>query len=164
MVKTIKELAEELGVTKTTIRNYMDADFRAKYTAKDHKGVITISESGCEKIAQSLGNEPQNRKDEAEKIAGTENVTIPRSVLTMLETQLREKDAQLAAKDRQIEDLTATVRNQSQSLQGAQALHAGTMKQMLPEGEAAATVEADSEPSEHKQRWQWLPWNKKKGN
>lgn len=47
MMKTIKQIADEIGVSKTAIRNYMDDDFRAKYTAKDDKGVITITPMGA---------------------------------------------------------------------------------------------------------------------
>ena len=106
MNKTIKQLADELGVSKTAIRNYMDDDFRAKYTTKDRKGVITIFPDGCKVLSENIGNQNENT---AKQFAETELITIPRSVLTMLEEQLREKDAQ-------IRDLTETVKTQAHSI------------------------------------------------
>ena len=124
MNKTIKQLADELGVSKTAIRNYMDDDFRAKYTAKDHKGVITISPEGCKVLSENIGNQTENT---AKQFAETELVTIPRSVLTMLEEQLREKDAQ-------IKDLTETVKAQAQSINADRHNElAGTLQHQLPE-------------------------------
>lgn len=111
MNKTIKQIADELGVSKTAVRNYMTADFRAKYTAKDSKGVITITQEGCEVIAEMLGKTENEHKESSE----TELITIPRSVLTLLENQLKEKDVQLAEKDRQIMKLE-TLLDQAQQL------------------------------------------------
>lgn len=121
-MKTIKQLADELGVSKTAVRNYMDADFRAKYTEKDDKGVITITPDGCKVIAENLAKPSEtDRKGFVE----TELVTIPRSVLAAFERQLEEKD-------RQIADLTAAVKSQAQSINADRhnAL-AGTMQQQL---------------------------------
>ena len=43
MSKTIKEIADELGVSKTTIRNKMTADFREKWVQTlTAKGVQTL--------------------------------------------------------------------------------------------------------------------------
>lgn len=144
-MKTIKELADSLGVSKTAIRNYMTEEFRTKYTAKNEKGVITITPEGCKVIAESFAKSPEsNRNDFAE----TELVTIPRSVLATYEEQLRQKDVQLAEKDLQIKDLTETVKSQAQSVQSAQALHAGTMQQQLGAGSPAhgEEVAIDAEP------------------
>lgn len=145
-MKTIRELAEELGLSKTAIRNYMDEEFRAKYTEKNRKGVITISPDGCKLIAELSGKQCKEAESSANYFAQTtanpENVTIPRSVLDMLEDQLRQKDEQLRMKDQQIADLTAAVKSQAQSINADRhnAL-AGTMKQMLPEETVAEEIE-----------------------
>lgn len=113
MNKTIKQLADELGVSKTAIRNYMTEDFRAKYTEKDRKGVITITPAGCKVISENLCKEPETTE---KKFPETEILAIPRSVWQLMEDQIREKDEQLKAKDQQIADLTATVKAQAQSI------------------------------------------------
>lgn len=168
MSKTIKELADALGVSKTAVRKHMTEEFRREYVETDRNGVITIDAAGCNLIAETMGKllrtpeEPANQIPETGE--NTENVTIPRSVLVMLEEQLRQKDAQLASKDQQIADLTATVRAQADSLQAAQALHAGTMQQqLLSDGELVssepvATVEPAPEPSDKPKRKGLLGW------
>ena len=141
MSMTIKALADELGVSKTAIRNHMDAEFRAKYTAKDSKGVITVTPEGCKVISEKLNKTPESTaKNEPE----TELLTVPRSVWLALERQLQEKDDQLKAKDKQIEDLTAAIRAQAQGVTQAQALHAGTMQQQLTAGTAETEVVAEA--------------------
>lgn len=156
MSMTIKELADTLGVSKTAVRKHMSEDFRANYTEKDRKEVITIREDGCKLIAEMMGRSDKLPQQSENKFAETpETITIPRVVWLALERQLQEKDDQLKAKDLQIADLTATVRAQAQGVNQAQALHAGTMQQQLTAGtgseEAAADVVADvTEPQKKK--------------
>lgn len=130
--KTIKQIADELGVSKTWIRNYMDDDFRAKYTAKDDKGVITITPEGCKALSENIGKPTDNS---AKQFSETELLTIPRSVWQLMEDQIREKDEQLKAKDQQIADLTAAVNTQAQSINADRHKElAGTLRPMLEDG------------------------------
>lgn len=141
-MKTIKQLADELGVSKTAVRNYMDADFRAKYTTKDDKEVITITPEGCEVIAQIFEKRVESTPETS---AETALITIPRSVLQLLEEQLREKDNQIRSRDQQIADLTAAVNEQAQSINADRHNElAGTMQQFLP----GTSSEAQFEPVE----------------
>lgn len=138
-MKTIKQLADDLGVSKTAVRNYMDADFRAKYTTKDEKEVITITPEGCEVIAQIFEKKVESTPETS---AETAILTIPRSVLTALEEQLRKKDEQIEAKDRQIADLTATIKSQAQSINADRHNElAGTMQHFLPGTASDAQIE-----------------------
>lgn len=140
--KTIKQLADALGVSKTAIRNYMDADFRAKYTAKDDKGVITITPDGCKVLSENIGKQAENPgKNNPE----TELLTIPRSVWQLMEDQIREKDEQLRVKDQQIADLTAAVKSQAQSINADRhTALAGTLQPMLES--------SNPEPSEQQKK------------
>ena len=150
-MKTIRELADSLGVSKTAIRNYMDADFRANYTEKDSKGVISITPEGCKLISENFGKSAENTAKSAPE---TELLTIPRSVWLLMEQQIQEKDEQLRVKDQQIADLTAAVKAQAQSINADRhAELAGQMQQMLPD--AAAAPEA-SEPEQPKGFWRRL--------
>lgn len=169
--KTIKQLADELGVSKTAIRNLMDEDFRAKYVQTDRKGILAISPNGCKLIAESFRKVPQTTENRfaettANQVSGDVTALLQTTIETLRE-QLAVKDTQLAEKDRQIADLTATVRAQSDSLQAAQALHAGTMQQMLPDAAPEAAMdEVAAEPiqgvaeekSEVKPRNWWQFW------
>lgn len=115
-MKTIKELADSIGVSKTAIRNYMDADFRAKYTAKDSKGVITITPEGCELLSENFEKQPETTANNSPE---TEMLTIPKFIYDDLQAQLKKKDDQ-------IDELTRL-------LDQEQKLHAGTITQALPE-------------------------------
>ena len=123
--KTIKQLADEIGVSKTAVRNYMDDDFRAKYTAKDDKGVITITPEGCKVLSENIGKQTDNT---AKQFPETELLTIPRFIYEDLL-------AQLATKDKQISDLTAAVNAQAQSINADRHNElAGTLRPMLEDG------------------------------
>lgn len=141
-MKTIKQLADELGVSKTAVRNVMDDDFRAKHTAKDHKGVITIDPDGCKVISEKFGNQTENT---AKSDPETAMLTLPKFIYDDLLEQLR-------AKDQQIADLTETVKAQAQSINADRHNElAGTMQQMLPE---------HTKPARRKWSWPW-EWEKK---
>ena len=141
-MKTIKELADVLEVSKTAIRKHMTEAFRAEHTATNRNGVITIDSDGCALIAESMG---KLRKLLATQVS--EEPEIPethdfREEVAFLREQLRAANRQIEAKDRQIEQLTAALDNTAKalqsaqnSLQAAQALHAGTMQQQLDAGE-----------------------------
>ena len=142
MGKTIKQLADALGVSKTAIRNYMDDDFRVKFTAKDDKGVITITPDGCKLISENIGKQAENT---AKNNPETELLTIPRSVWQLMEEQIREKDEQLRVKDQQIADLTAAVKSQAQSINADRhTALAGTLQPMLES--------SNPEPSEQQKK------------
>lgn len=135
--KTIKQIADEIGVSKTAIRNYMDADFRAKYTAKNEKGVITITFDGCKLLSENFSKEAETT---AKSVPETELLTIPRSVWDLMEAQIREKDEQLRIKDQQIADLTAAVKSQAQSINAAR------------HNELAGTLQLTAVPSEDQEK------------
>lgn len=136
---TIKALADALGVSKTAIRNYMDDEFRAKHTAKDDKGVITIDSEGCKLLSENFGKQTANTEKHSLE---TEVLAIPRSVWQLMEDQIREKDEQLRIKDLQIADLTSAVKSQAQSINAdRQNALAGTMQQFLPDTSSDAGFE-----------------------
>lgn len=146
-MKTIKQLADALGVSKTAVRNVMDDDFRAKYTEKDSKGVIRISPDGCKVISEYYRKTAEKPENEIPKTA--ENA-VSGDMVALLQTTIETLQKQLEVKDKQIEHLTRLADQ-------AQALHAGTIKQALPEGssEPAATVEPAPETSAPKKKRWW---------
>ena len=64
MSKTIKQIADELGVSKTAIRNYMTADFRSKYVEISANGLLLISDEGAIQLqtkCKPTANQPQTK-------------------------------------------------------------------------------------------------------
>ena len=166
-MKKIKDLADELGVSKTAIRNCMDADFREKHTAKNSKGEITISAEGCklisEKYRKSTENTANKVAETAENQVSGDMVGLLQDTIRTLQAQLTAKDQQLAAKDQQIADLTAAVKAQAQSINADRhAELAGQMQQMLPNAAAPeATAPEAAEPEQPKGFWRNF-WRMKK--
>lgn len=117
---TIKQLAEQLGVSKTAVRKHLTDDFRENYVETTANGTITISSEGCKLIAETMERSANLSKTTANEFAetteNTANITIPLVVWNALQAQLEEKDRQLAAKDEQIRNLTETTKSQAQSI------------------------------------------------
>lgn len=140
MSKTIKQLADELGISKTAVRKYMTPEFRTTHTQTSTGNTIVIDDEGCKLIAETIRKPTETSANELPQT--NENQGLQEEV-AFLRAQLEAKDRQLEAKDRQLEERAAEVRsltlaleNTTASLHAAQALHAGTMQASLPPAEA----------------------------
>jgi len=145
MSKTIKQIAEELGVSKTAIRKYMTPDFRANYVETTANGVIIISDEGANqleslrklpktpqtKFAETTENQleslrklpktPQTKFAETTENQGLQStIDVQRELIAFLKQQLAAKDEQITVKDEQIKEL------QSQNTQLTAALQQQT--------------------------------------
>ena len=122
--KTIKQVADEFGVSKTSIRNLMDDDFRANYTEAAENGVIYITEAGVAKIRESGAfKDKEKALVEKAKTTNSDEIVGLKVRLMQAETEnrtMRESyearisllEQLLTGKENQIEDL----RKQVQSL------------------------------------------------
>lgn len=129
MSKTIKQVADGFGVSKTAIRKYMDTDFREKYTETAENNVILISDEG-EKLLRTLLKTPQTIGNKFAETPQTDFLSVLQQQISVLTEQLAEKDKQIAqltaelAKERehsrQREKETAILADQAQRLQLAQ--------------------------------------------
>lgn len=149
MMRTIKELADELGVSKTAVRKYMDSEFRAAHTENLPGNVIGIDDEGCKLIAERLRKPQETTENQFAETTGNQGL---QEEVAFLREQLKAKDRQIEAQQTQISQLTSALESVTSSLQAAQALHAGTMKKQLKAGRPAA--ESDDGKS-------WWPWRKK---
>ena len=125
MVKTIKQLADELGVSKQTIRYHIKS-LPVKFTGKDSKNRITITSTGAKIIKEKVvkktvhftGNKPQQKNFLPVNKEEQESSLLKR--LDLLEQTYHE---QLASKDKEIArlhntlDQTQKMLDQSQQLQ-----------------------------------------------
>ena len=59
MSKSIKQIADELGVSKTAIRKRFSDDFKSRYVETSAGGSLQVSDEGCKLIAESLRKPPQ---------------------------------------------------------------------------------------------------------
>ena len=118
-MKTIAEIARELGVTKPAVRRYLTENIREQY-AETVNGVIYISEQGEALIkAKFAKTKPENSgntsgnvsENISENVCGNEAETVS-ALISMLQKEL-------ALKNKQIEELTATIRIQAESINAA---------------------------------------------
>ncbi|MGL5254253.1 MAG: hypothetical protein ACRC9L_04525 [Brevinema sp.] len=133
--KTIKQIADELGVSKTAVRKKMSDEVKTKF-AETVSGVIYISVSGENLIKQAFSrDEPQT---EVSGVCGNQFPPVSGQVsgefavvIEVLKQQLEVKDRQIEQQQQSIKELTAALENTTDSLKAAQALHAGTIHQQL---------------------------------
>lgn len=149
MAKTIKQIADEIGVSKQTVyKRYKGKLYTvcAPY-AHTEQGVLYIEEQGETLIKQdflqkecSIGAHTyaHTERSNGAVLEQPENA----GVVAVLQTTIDTLQGQLAIKDKQIEALNARLSEVSSALvaaqqtaQAAQALHAGTIQQQLTSGE-----------------------------
>jgi len=115
-MKTIKQIADEIGISKTAVRKRITPEVKTKF-AETVSGVVFISPEGESLIKQAFQrSEPQTK---FAQVSGNQFAVVSgevSSAFAALKEQLRVKDEQLAEKDRQIEQLTNTVLAQAQSI------------------------------------------------
>lgn len=145
MSMTIKELADAIGVSKTAVRKHMSEDFRLRYTKTTANGVISIDSAGCNFIAVIMGKEPvcvvsdePQTANKSENQASDEVLKILKDTISTLQEQLQVKDAQISQLTAALENTTASLQEAQTSLRAEQALHAGSMKQLMGGNETVA--------------------------
>ena len=167
MAKTIKQIADEIGVSKQTVyKRYKGKLYTvcAPY-AHTEQGVLYIEEQGETLIKQdflqkecSIGAHTyaHTERSNGAVLEQSENA----GVVAVLQTTIDTLQGQLAIKDKQIEELNARLAEVSSALvtaqqtaAAAQALHAGTMHQQLLSGKSGADQpERETEPVQ-KRSW-----------
>ena len=115
MDKTIKQIADELQLSKQAIRKRIN-QLPPTEVSTSANGTILVSEAGVSKIKTSVNQVGTN---------------LPPTVDTQVDTLVDALKNQLEVKDKQIERLTIALENTTASLHAAQALHAGTMKKQI---------------------------------
>jgi len=155
--KTIKQIADELGVDKQKVYRYIKKNHinEAHHEALQKNGVKQYDEAAETLIKQGLLRETASGEAHHEVLQNHINDAVFDTVSDAVIDMLRKE---LEIKNKQIEDLNARLAEISSALvmaqktaQAAQALHAGTIQQQLTSGD---TVERPEEaPSEKRQGW-----------
>ena len=160
MAKTIKQIADEIGVSKQTVYKRYKGKLHTVCAPYAHteQGVLYIEEQGETLIKQDFLQKERSIGAHTERSNGAvleqpENA----GVIAVLQTTIDTIQEQLAVKDKQIEDLNARLSESNaalvaaqQTAQAAQALHAGTIQQQLTSGTDQSEGSGD-EPK--KQGW-----------
>ena len=170
MAKTIKEIADELGVSKTAVSKQI-ANLGLRSSMRKNGNQFAIENQQEKLIKMDL------RKNKQREIAGENLVSDEQSQTTnanqsqtenhevcdlvcVLQTTVDTLQEQLSVKDQQIRELNARLAECSTALlaaqetaRAAQALHAGTIQQQLSDGEDYAASVPDEQAAPNNRRW-----------
>ena len=167
MAKTIKQIADEIGVSKQTVYKRYKGKLNTVCAPYAHteQGVLYIEEQGETLIKQdflqkecSIGAHTyaHTERSNGAVLEQSENA----GVVAVLQTTIDTLQGQLAIKDKQIEELNARLAEVSSALvaaqqtaQAAQALHAGTIQQQLLSGESGADQQGREPEPGGKRSW-----------
>lgn len=176
MAKTIKEIADELGVSKTAVSKQI-ANLGLRSSLRKNGNQFAI-ENQQEKLIKMAFRKNKQREIAGENLVSdeqsqtksqttnanqsqTENHEVC-DLVGVLQTTVDTLQAQLAVKDEQIRELNARLAECSTALlaaqetaRAAQALHAGTIqKQLSDAGEDRATASVpDEQAAPNNRRW-----------
>ncbi|EGP5130023.1 DUF536 domain-containing protein [Enterococcus faecium] len=171
--KTIKDLAEELGVSKTAINKKVSDENRKLWFSKTGNKFM-INEAGQKAIKSMFFNENENSNQqlvgEKTKNENHKNANqVPElKVLSLLEQQLNQKDMQLQVKDEQLKQMQKLLNQQQQlTLQANQQIEKLqeqlqlTYTEESPENESTVFSEdkepLNDTPPTSKRKW-WQIW------
>lgn len=172
MAKTIKEIADELGVSKTAVsKQIANLGLRSSLRKNGNQFAIENQQEKLIKMAfqkkrqQEIVTENSVSDEQSQTTNANQSQTANHEVCDLvgvLQTTVDTLQAQLAVKDEQIRELNARLAECSTALlaaqetaRAAQALHAGTMQQQLAGGEDRASADVPEDRSAPKGR-SWL--------
>jgi predicted transcriptional regulator len=115
-MKTIRNIAEELGVSKTAVRNKLTPEIREKFV-QTVSGMLCVLPEGERLIKQAF--ERRQAQTESAQVTANQCAEVC-ALVSVLREQIRVKDEQIAA-------ITAAFNT-------SQYLHAGTLQKQLTDG------------------------------
>ena len=170
MAKTIKEIADELGVSKTAVsKQIANLGLRSSLRKNGNQFAIENQQEKLIKMAfqknkqreiagENLVSDEQSQTTNANQ-SQTENHEVC-DLVCVLQTTVDTLQEQLSVKDQQIRELNARLAECSTALlaaqetaRAAQALHAGTIQQQLSDGEDYAASVPDEQAAPNNRRW-----------
>ena len=152
MAKTIKEIADELGVSKTAVSKQI-ANLGLRSSLRKNGNQFAIDEHQEALIKQAFSEKSQTEiENQSQTKTQTENHEVG-DLVCVLQATIDTLQGQLEVKDRQIAKLTEALVAAQQTAAAAQALHAGTMKQQLLSGESGADQQGREPEPGGKRSW-----------
>jgi predicted DNA binding protein len=130
-MKTIKQIADEVGVSKQAVhQKRKDKELSAAlqpFTSAVN-GVIYISADGERLIKQAFLAVERRRIDAKKPPTGDGSVD---AIIAILKTELDMKNEQIKNLNARLAETTAALTSAQRAVHAAQALHAGTMQKLL---------------------------------
>ena len=164
MAKTIKEIADELGVSKTAVSKQI-ANLGLRSSLRKNGNQFAI-ENRQEKLTKMAFQKDKQRERVVKNLVSDEQLQTENhevcDLVGVLQTTVDTLQEQLSVKDQQIRELNARLAECSAALlaaqetaRAAQALHAGIIQQQLSDaGEDRATASVpDEQAAPNNRRW-----------
>lgn len=166
-MKTIRQIADELGVSKQAVfkkmkREPLSTGLRGLTSTVDGRLMVSVDGENLIKSA-FLSLEPSTDRQpvdgmvdglvDAPSTAVDGLVDVLQSTINTLQGQLEVKDRQIEQQTQTITQLTEALVAAQQTAAAAQALHAGTMHQQLLSGEGGADQQGQEPGSRQKRSW-----------
>ena len=164
-MKTIKQIADELGVSKTAVRKKIEnLGLSDKVQTNGNRILIDERQERLIKSAfQKAETETENYKPVSEK---TETLQLVSGMVSTLTEQLKEKDRQLAEKDKQLEEKDRQIKavhellaENQKLLDQQQHLNALTEQKLRLLEQKEEEEEQNQQPEEKQNFWSRL-WHK----
>ena len=144
MSKTIKQIADEIGVSKTAVRKQI-ANLGLRSSLRKNGNQFAIDKHEETLILKAFSEKTQTKNaNQTQTKTQTANHEVS-DLVCVLQRTIDTLQGQLAIKDKQIEDLSEALKSAQQTAAAAQALHAGTMQQQL--------LESDTTGEKKKRGW-----------
>lgn len=174
MAKTIKEIADELGVSKTAVsKQIANLGLRSGLRKNGNQFAIENQQEKLIKMAfrknkqREIAGENLVSDEQSQTKSQTTNANQSQTenhevcdLVCVLQTTVDTLQEQLSVKDQQIRELNARLAECSTALlaaqetaRAAQALHAGTIQQQLSDGEDYAASVPDEQAVPNNRRW-----------
>ena len=143
-MKTIRQIADEIGVSKTAVsKQIANLGLRSglrkngnQFAIDEHQEAL-IKQAFSEKSQTEIENQSQT-KTQTENHEVGDLVCVLQATIDTLQGQLEVKDRQIEQQAQTMTRLTDALAAAQQTAAAAQALHAGTIQQQLLTGEAGA--------------------------
>lgn len=140
-MKTIRQIADEIGVSKTAV-NKQIANLGLRSGLRKNGNQFAIDEHQEALIKQAFSEKSQTEiENQSQTKTQTENhevgdlVCVLQATIDTLQGQLEVKDRQIEQQAQTITRITDALAAAQQTAVAAQALHAGTIQQQLVAGE-----------------------------
>ena len=140
-MKTIRQIADEIGVSKTAVNKQIaNLGLRSglrkngnQFAIDEHQEAL-IKQAFSEKSQTEIENQSQTKTQTKNHEVG-DLVCVLQATIDTLQGQLEVKDRQIEQQAQTITRLTDALAAAQQTAVAAQALHAGTIQQQLVAGE-----------------------------
>jgi biotin operon repressor len=179
MAKTIKEIADELGVSKTAvskqianlglrsslrkngnqfaIENQQEKLIKMAFQKKRQQEIVTenpVSDEQSQTKSQTKSQTANANKSQTANHEVCDLVGVLQTTVDTLQAQLAVKDVQIRELNARLAECSTALLAAQETARAAQALHAGTIQQQLSDGEdrAAASV-PDGQAAPNNRRW-----------